>query len=104
VATWTIGIVTVGAACLYWLWSLFGLMALDACSVRQCNMGVFGLAYAVGWGGSWTAILLMLVSAPRARKRNKPMWPRAALGLLIFAASVVAWAVLGTAAIPLTSN
>jgi hypothetical protein len=101
VLTWTLGIITIGAACLYGLWSLFGLMALDACSVRQCNMAAFGLAYGVGWGGSLTAALLVLLWAPRATRHGRRMWPRAAMGLLVFVVSVATWAALGTAAIPL---
>lgn len=81
--------------------SMFGMMATDACSTPgRCHLGVFALAYVVGWGGALTSLIIVIFGPSRALKRGEPMWPKALLGALVLAGSIASWVFLGMVAIP----
>ena len=70
--------------------SLFFVMATDACGPDNCDQSKLTGAYVVTWGGVALAALVAVVGAIRAARRGTTMWIWPALALVLVGATL-AW-------------
>lgn len=86
---------------LFWFYSLFAMMGVDACSdTRPCQYGFIYGAYAVAWIGAAAAALVSFLAMQRAKRAGRPMWPWAVAGAVTMAGCVVGFFALYLAGLP----
>lgn len=101
VIAWTVWFVTAAVLPLFWFYSLFAMMGVDACSdTSPCQYGFIYGAYGVGWIAAAASALFSGLGLHVAKKRGRPAWPWALAGVLAMAACVVGWYLLYKAGLP----
>lgn len=97
----TLWLIAAGVLPLFWFYSLFAMMGVDACSdSTPCRYGFIYSAYGVGWIGAAAAALLSFLAMHVAKKRGRLVWPWAVAGAVAMACCVVGFFLLYKAGLP----